>query len=53
MDNCRCSKIVVVGKVGSHQRDIVYRGGISPTLCGVTCEGGYNNQPKILVVEDT
>jgi hypothetical protein len=34
----------------SHFRDIVYTPDeVAPTLCGVTCGGGYNNQPKVLI----
>ena len=33
-----------------HQRDLVYdSNGISPCINGVGCEGGYNNQPRILI----
>jgi len=42
-------KIIIVGNVGVRQRDRVYdRNGISPCIGGVSCEGGYNNQPKII-----
>ena len=33
-----------------HQRDLVYdSNGVSPCINGVGCEGGYNNQPRILI----
>lgn len=45
--------IVVVIKLRGHQRDIVYDPeGISPALNGVSCEGGYNNMPKIILYEE-
>ena len=39
---------------GLPQRDRVYRiKGISPTICAITSCGGYNIQPKILVIDET
>ena len=38
---------------GVPQRDRIYRiSGISPTLCAITGCGGYNIQPKILVIDE-
>ena len=45
-------KIKVVGRIGKHQRDRVYdTHGISPSINGVGCEGGYNNQPLVMIEE--
>lgn len=46
------TRIAVLGRIGIHQHDRVYdANGISPTINGAGCGGGYNNQPRI-VVED-
>ena len=35
---------------GNHQRTRVYAtDGCSPCINGVGCDGGYNNQPRILI----
>jgi hypothetical protein len=47
------AKCKIAGYVGTHQRDIIYdTEGISPCINGISCEGGYNNQPRIIEYED-
>ena len=42
--------ILQIGTIGGHQRDRIYSvQGISPSLNGSSCEGGFNNQPRILI----
>jgi len=50
MDDTKC---IVIGRIGTHQRDIVYDiNGVSPCINGISCEGGYNNQPRIILFDD-
>ena len=46
-------KVIVVGRIGTHQRDIIYApDGVSPCINGISCEGGYNNMPRIIEIDN-